>query len=110
MEELGLFATCSNDETIRIWSAELEEVQKLTGHSGFVFAVKAFGLGSYISGGDDKTVKVWEEENCLQSIYLPAEVWTVSFDENRDIFVGTTDGFLRTFTKNMDRRAEPSII
>lgn len=59
----------------------MEEIQTLNGHAGFVFTVKAIELGSYISGGDDKTVKVWKEQKCEQSIQLPAEVWTIQYDE-----------------------------
>jgi len=46
-----MMVTCSNDETLKLWSADLELIQTFSGHSAFVFAVKAIRLGTYISGG-----------------------------------------------------------
>ena len=47
----GMIATCSNDESVKIWSGDLEPIQTLLGHSAFVFSVKAIKLGFYVSGG-----------------------------------------------------------
>ena len=55
----GMIITCSNDETVKIWSGLLEPIQTLLGHTAFVFAVKSMSLGFYISGGEDKTLKLW---------------------------------------------------
>jgi WD40 repeat protein len=46
-----MIITCSNDEKIKLWSADLEPISTLYGHSAFVFSVKALKLGRYISGG-----------------------------------------------------------
>jgi phospholipase A-2-activating protein len=53
------FATCSNDETVKIWTMDGTNLQTMSGHTGFVFCVDALNTGELISGGDDCTVKVW---------------------------------------------------
>jgi phospholipase A-2-activating protein len=59
VEGTGMIITCSNDEKLKLWSADLDLIQTFTGHSAFVFSVKALKLGKYISGGEDKVIKVW---------------------------------------------------
>jgi WD40 repeat protein len=51
VENSGMIITCSNDEKIKLWSADLEPISTLYGHSAFVFSAKALRLGRYISGG-----------------------------------------------------------
>lgn len=46
-----MIITCSNDEKVKLWSADLEPIETLSGHTAFVFAVKSFKLGHYVSGG-----------------------------------------------------------
>ena len=58
MPTQNLLASCSNDETIKLWTIDGGNIETLTGHTGFVFDVKALSTGELISGGDDKTVKV----------------------------------------------------
>lgn len=79
VEEVG-FITCSNDETIKLWTSELELIHTFTGHTGFIFSVKASKLGSYFSGGDDKALKIWENEECVKTIQFPASIWSIAFD------------------------------
>ena len=64
--------TCSNDETLKLWTFDLQLVQTLTGHTGFVFSVKSKQLGTYYSGGEDKALKIWNNEDCSQTIQLPS--------------------------------------
>ena len=51
------FLTCSNDETLKIWSMDLELIQELLGHTGYVFSCKY--KSNILSGSDDRTAKVW---------------------------------------------------
>jgi phospholipase A-2-activating protein len=60
------YITCSNDESIKLWSSSLILFKTFLGHSGFIFTVKPlildmFGL-IYVSGSDDSTVKLWHGE------------------------------------------------
>jgi phospholipase A-2-activating protein len=74
-----------------------------------VFAVKALKLGKYVSGGEDRVLKFWEESSVVQDIPLPCSVWSLAFDENEDIFAAGSDGFIRSFTTNEDRRADQDV-
>ena len=95
-----MIITCSNDETVKIWSGDLEPIQTLLGHSAFIFSVKAIRLGLYVSGGEDKALKIWEDAQCSQTVHLPGSIWNIAFDENNDIFAADSDGMIRTFTTN----------
>jgi len=50
----------------------------MTGHNGFVFSCAVIGFGHYISGSDDRTLKIWADDKCLQTINHPGSVWSVS--------------------------------
>ena len=55
-------ATCSVDNTIRIWNTENfpECIKILNGHSGFVKGVSWDPMGKYLSSqSDDKSLKIW---------------------------------------------------
>lgn len=104
-----MIITCSNDESLKMWSADLEPIQTMLGHTAFVFTVKSSRLGFYASGGEDKTLKIWQEDRCVQDIQQPCSIWSVVFDENSDILVAGSDGFIRSFTTSASRRAEPDI-
>ncbi len=65
---------------MKLWSSDLEQIQNFIGHTAFVFSVKSICLGLYISGGDDRSVKVWRDQSCEQTIQLPASVWGLAFD------------------------------
>ena len=45
---------------LKLWTPGLELVSTYSGHSAFIFSVKAKELGFYVSGGEDKTVKIWK--------------------------------------------------
>jgi phospholipase A-2-activating protein len=57
---LSGFASVSNDETVKLWSMDGTHLMDLRGHGGFVFAVDCLDTGEIVSGGDDCTVKIWE--------------------------------------------------
>ncbi len=66
--ELNAFASCSNDETVKLWSLDGTHLMDYKGHNGFVFAVATLETGEVVSGGDDCTVKVWKDGVCKQTI------------------------------------------
>jgi phospholipase A-2-activating protein len=74
------FITCSNDETIKIWTLDGEMIQTLLGHKGFIFSVIAPEFGKYISGSDDKTIKLWDSGAELSTLEVGATVWAVAFN------------------------------
>lgn len=65
---------------MKLWSSELDEVQAFTSHTSFVFTVKALDIGHYYSGGDDKCLKIWNNEEVVQTIQFPASIWSIAID------------------------------
>ena len=64
MPQYGGFASCSNDEMVKIWSIDGTLMQELKGHTGFVFSLCTLDSGEIVSGGDDCTVRVWRDGAC----------------------------------------------
>ena len=104
-EVLGVFvndansmvATCSLDETIKLWSLpDGKEVNTLTGHTAQVNNLSFNGDDSKIvSGSNDRTVRVWNIESGAQEQVLrghQAEVIGVYWDptEGSDIVASTS--------------------
>lgn len=56
------FASCSNDETVKLWTTDGNLIQTFKGHTGFVFAITTLVTGEIASGGDDCTVKIWRTD------------------------------------------------
>ncbi|CAK67180.1 unnamed protein product (macronuclear) [Paramecium tetraurelia] len=99
----GGYLTCSNDETIKLWSKDLELIQTFLGHKSFVFTMK-YHMDQVISGGEDRLVIIWNlDGTSKQTIQLPDTVWTVTINNNNDIVVGTADGKVRVFTSDPAR-------
>ena len=84
VEDVG-FLSCSNDETVKLWTFDGEEITTLRGHVAFVFSIACIGFGQYVSGGDDKFAKVWANDQCVQSIQHPNTIWSVAINDKKDI-------------------------
>lgn len=46
--------------TIRIWSADGDELQQLYGHTNYIYSIAALPSGEIISSGEDRTVRIWK--------------------------------------------------
>ncbi|ODV91669.1 hypothetical protein CANCADRAFT_74329 [Tortispora caseinolytica NRRL Y-17796] len=98
--------SCSNDLTVKVWSPELDLVAELKGHKNFVYQVAALSTGELVSVGEDRSVRIWKDDKCIQTIVLPTvSVWTVDVNENDDIAVGSSDSVIRVFSRSPDRWA-----
>lgn len=62
------FASCSNDEKVKLWTIDGAQIAEMKGHQGFVFSLCCLDSGEIVSGGDDCTVKVWRDGECAQTI------------------------------------------
>lgn len=48
------------------------------------------GVDSFVTSGEDRTIKIWEMGECQQTITLPAQsVWSVAYLQNGDIVAGS---------------------
>ncbi|KAI0807771.1 phospholipase A-2-activating protein [Fomes fomentarius] len=100
------FASCSNDSEIRIWTMEGDTVYTLSGHTSFVYSLSVLPNGDIISGGEDRTVRIWRDGECVQTLVHPAiSVWSVSTMPNGDIVTGCSDSVVRVFSTEEARWA-----
>jgi len=53
------FATCSNDEMVKVWTLEGDEIHTMQGHTTYIFAICALATGEIVTGGDDCHLRVW---------------------------------------------------
>ncbi|KAF2703827.1 phospholipase A-2-activating protein [Pleomassaria siparia CBS 279.74] len=106
------FASAGNDAVVRLWTIDGRQVYELHGHENFIYSLAAFPDGRLASSSEDRTVRIWENKQCLQTITHPAiSVWTVAVcSENGDIVTGASDRIVRIFTRATERYAEEAAI
>src|SRR3954453_3517474 len=70
-----LFASGSNDNSVKIWDvASRRELRTLTGHTDHVLAIRFSSDGTLLATlGYDKTVRVWEVRSGQQQVTINAE-------------------------------------
>jgi len=97
--------------SVRVWSVGGDLLQELYGHTAFVYGVDVLETGEIVSSSEDRTVRIWRDGQCLQTIAHPAiSVWCVRGLPNGDIVSGSNDGVARIFTRNPERVAEEALI
>ncbi|GAA6026839.1 hypothetical protein JCM8097_005899 [Rhodosporidiobolus ruineniae] len=109
----ALFASASNDCTIRIWNYQSGDAVTVLGqHESFVYSIcslpSACG-GGLASAGEDGVVKVWNEEDGEedQVLQLPAlSVWSLAALPNGDLACGCSDNLIWIFTRDETRNAD----
>jgi phospholipase A-2-activating protein len=104
----GDFASASNDGIIRLWTISGKQVGELHGHEAFIYSLVSTPSGEVVSCGEDRTLRVWKGNECIQTITHPAiSVWGVAVcPENGDIVSGASDRVVRVFTKSPERTAD----
>lgn len=66
-----MIITCSNDERVKLWSADLEPIETLQDHTAFIFSVKSFKLGHYVSGGRIAPLKSGANRWAPRTLHFP---------------------------------------
>jgi phospholipase A-2-activating protein len=91
---------------------EGRQVSALQGHENFIYSLAALPDGQLVSSGEDRTVRIWKDQQCIQTITHPAiSVWSVAVcSENGDIVTGASDRIVRIFTRAAERLADPAAI
>ncbi|KDN51076.1 hypothetical protein RSAG8_00705, partial [Rhizoctonia solani AG-8 WAC10335] len=98
--------------TVRLWTLGGDVLHQFDGHTSFVYSLAAITeTGSLISSGEDRTARVWEDGELVQTLTHPAiSVWTVATMPNGDIVTGCSDGVVRVFSRNESRWADAETI
>lgn len=106
------FASASNDGIIRLFTIQGELVAELHGHESFIYSLDVLPSGELVSSGEDRTVRVWNGTQCVQTITHPAiSVWSVAAcKENGDIVTGASDRTTRVFSRSPERHASPDAV
>ncbi|KAK6580452.1 hypothetical protein PZA11_007474 [Diplocarpon coronariae] len=104
----GDFASADNDGAIRLWKISGKQVGELRGHESFIYSIASLPSGELVSSGEDRTLRVWKGNECVQTITHPAiSVWGVAVcAENGDIVTGASDRMVRVFTRDSERYAD----
>ena len=102
------FASAGNDGIIRLWTITGTHIAQLQGHESFIYSLTCLPNGDIVSSGEDRTVRIWRQSHCLQTITHPAiSVWCVAVNtETSDIVSGASDRTVRVFTKDEKRIAD----
>ena len=108
----GQFASAHNDAVIRIWTLKGDLVAELYGHEGFIYSLAVLPTGELVSSGEDRTARIWQNTECVQTITHPAiSVWAVAVNpQTGDIITGASDKAARIFSRDPNRTADPSVI
>lgn len=103
-----MFASCSNDGSVKIWSFSGDCITTLVGHESFVYDLILLPNGLLVSSGEDRTVRIWKNlSEISQVITLPCiSNWCLSNLDN-DIVVGSSDNIIRVFTQDPSKFADP---
>ena len=101
-------ASAGNDEVIRLWTLEGQQVAELQGHTAYIYSLAILPNGDIVSSSEDRTVRVWRDGQCIQTITHPAiSIWTVAAcPETGDIVSGSSDNIIRIFSRDPERQAD----
>ncbi|KAI9219662.1 WD40-repeat-containing domain protein [Blastocladiella britannica] len=109
---VDLFASCSNDGKVIVWTRTGELVMELDGHTSFVYKVVSNPVsGELVSCGEDRSVRIWRDESCIQTIPLPAtSVWSVAVSpDGATLAACTSDGMIYVFSRHEALHAIPEV-
>ncbi|KAK9455872.1 WD40-repeat-containing domain protein [Dipodascopsis uninucleata] len=106
MIDSNKFASCSNDGSIRVWNFSGSCLYELYGHTSFIYSIASFN-GEIYSTSEDRTLRVWRDGNCIETISHPCtSLWCVSVcPTTGDIATGGSDSMVRVFSRIKDNWA-----
>ena len=107
------FLTCANDATVRHWdSVHGTCLGEYCGHEHYIYSIASLPGGSLVvTASEDRTLRVWRQGNVVAVIGVPAQsIWCVALLSNGDIVAGASDAYIRVFTSNPERYADPATL
>ncbi|EWC48092.1 hypothetical protein DRE_02671 [Drechslerella stenobrocha 248] len=107
----GAFVTCSNDGTIKSWTAQGAQLETIYAHDAYIYSITVLPNGEWASCGEDRTLRIWRKSQCLQTISHPCiSVWCVAACQNGDLVTGASDGILRVWSREPERQADEEVL
>ncbi len=105
------FASAGNDEIIRLWTLDGTSVGELHGHEAYIYSLAILPNGDIVSSSEDRTVRIWRDGHCIQTITHPAiSLWTVAAcSTTGDIVSGASDNIIRIFSRDPERQADAEV-
>jgi phospholipase A-2-activating protein len=105
------FASAGNDEVVRLWSLDGTPMGELHGHDAYIYSMAILPNGDIVSSGEDRTVRVFRNMQCIQTITHPAiSIWSVAAcEETGDIVSGSSDKIIRVFSRDIERHADAEV-
>ncbi len=96
---------------MRRWNPSGECLGTYYGHENFIYSISLLPNGKdWATSGEDRTVRVWKNNEVSQTIYHPAiSVWSVCCLPNGDIASGASDGVIRVFSADPGRHASQEV-
>ncbi len=67
LETHHIFIFDLNLSEIRVWTMGGDLVYTLSGHTSFVYSLSVLFNGDIVSGGEDRTVRVWRGQGIFQA-------------------------------------------
>ncbi|XP_037485122.1 phospholipase A-2-activating protein-like [Triticum dicoccoides] len=102
MPGMGILSA-SHDGTIKLWALTGQPLLEMIGHTSLVYSVDAHSSGLIASGSEDRSVKIWKDGICVQSIEHPGCIWDAKFLDNGDVVTACSDGVVRIWTTDNNR-------
>ncbi|SCZ97666.1 BZ3500_MvSof-1268-A1-R1_Chr4-3g07351 [Microbotryum saponariae] len=105
-----MFASASNDGTIRIWHLDGTELNVLDGHDSFIYSlvsIPSSSNGGLASSGEDGIIRIWNEEDGgldQEVLVPPLSVWSLTTLADGDLACGCSDDCIWVFTRDEVRR------
>ena len=98
----GQFFASSRNEQIRLWSLDSKMSRTLSGHTGAVRAIAFSADGQIlVSGGDDKTIKIWHPQTGQLLRTLTGHTATISSvaisADQQTVVSSSTDGTIKVW-------------
>ncbi|KAK5115663.1 hypothetical protein LTR62_000752 [Meristemomyces frigidus] len=106
------FASAGNDEIIRLWKLNGTSMGELSGHEAYIYSLAILPDGDIVSSSEDRTVRIWRDGRCIQTITHPAiSLWAVAAcPDTGDIATGASDKMIRIFSRSPERQADAETI
>lgn len=98
------FISTSNDATVRRWNSSGDCLGTYHGQEN-IHRISLLDGSRWVTSGEDQFLRIWVDNEVVQTISLPAISVSVAVLASGDIAAATNDGCVRTFSSDPSRQA-----